>query len=60
MEYPWIFPTPSTPNDPIVTDVPLPATMIACQANLECVTEPSPSSSWMKEEDPYVLPTWEV
>ena len=28
--------------------------------NLDCVVEPSPSSSWMEEEDPYVLPTWVV
>ena len=40
--------------------MPLPATMVAYQVNLECVVEPSPSSSWMEEEDPYVLPTWEV
>ena len=29
MEHPWILPTPSTPSEPIVTDVPFPATMIA-------------------------------
>ena len=34
--------------------------MIAYQANLDCDVEPSPSSSWMKEEDPYVLSTWAV
>ena len=41
-------------------DVPLPATMTAYQANLKCVAEPSPSSSRTEEEDPYVLPAWEV
>ena len=60
MEDPWILPTPSTPSEPIVTCVPFPATMIAYQANLECVAEPSPSSSRMEEEDPYVLPAWTV
>ena len=58
MEDPWILPTPSTPSEPIVTDVPFPATMVAYQANLVCVAEPSPSSSRMGEEDPYVLPAW--
>ena len=58
MEDPWILPTPSTPSEPIVMNVPLPATMIGYQANLECVAEPSPSSSWMEEEDPYVLLAW--
>ena len=38
----------------------LPTTMIAYQANLDCVAEPSPSSSRMEEEDPYVLPAWVV
>ena len=60
MEDPWIVPTPSTPSEPIVTDVPLPATVIAYQANFKCVAEPSPSSSRTKEEDPYVLPAWVV
>ena len=44
MEYPWILPTPSTPSEPIVTNVPFPTTIIAYQANLESVVEPSPSS----------------
>ena len=60
MEYPWILPTPSPSCDPIETDVSLPAAMIAYQANLECVVEPSPSSLRMEEVDPYVLPAWEV
>ena len=34
--------------------------MIAYQANLDGVEEPSPSSSWTEEEDPYVLPAWVV
>ena len=34
IEDPWIIPTPSTPSEPIVMDVPLPATMVAYQANL--------------------------
>ena len=55
MEDPWILPTPSTPSEPIMTNVPLPATMIAYQANLECVADPSPSSLRMEEEEPYVL-----
>ena len=45
MEDPWIFPTPSTLSEPIVIDVPLPAAMIAYQANLKSVAKPSPSSS---------------
>ena len=60
MEDPWILPTPSPSSKPIETDMPLPAAMIAYQANLECVAEPSPSSSRMEEEDPYVLPPWAV
>ena len=60
MEDPWVLPTPSTLSEPIVTNVSLPATMIAYQANLECVAEPSPSSSRTEEEDPYVLPVWVV
>ena len=60
MEDPWILPTPSTPSEPIVTDVPLPATMIAYQANIKYVAEPSPFPSRTEEEDPYVLPAWAV
>ena len=60
MEDPWILPTLSIPSEPIVTDVSFPTTMVAYQANLESVAEPSPSSSWTEEEDPYVLPAWAV
>ena len=60
MEYPWILPTPSTSSEPVKMSVPLPAAMIAYQANLKSVAEPSPSSSWMEEEDLYVLPAWAV
>ena len=41
-------------------DVPFPATMIAYQANLKYVAEPSPSFSRTEEEDPYVLSAWVV
>ena len=41
-------------------DVSFPTTMISYQANLKCVAEPSPSSSWTEEEDPYVLPAWAI
>ena len=60
MEDPWILPTPSTSSELAMKDVSLPATMIAYQANLKCVAEPSPSSSWTEEEDPYVLLAWAV
>ena len=60
MEDPWILPTPNPSCDPIEMDVPLPTTMIAYQANIGCVAEPSPSSSQTQEEDPYVLPAWVV
>ena len=60
MEDPWIIPTLSTLSEPIVTNVPLPTTMVAYQAHLECVAEPSPSSLRTEEEDPYVLPAWAV
>ena len=60
MEDPWILPTSNPSYDPIETDVPFPTTMIAYQANLGSIAEPSPSSSRTEEEDPYVRPAWEV
>ena len=45
MEDPWILPTSSPSREAIRMDVSLPATMIAYQANLGCVAEPSTSSS---------------
>ena len=60
MEDPCILPTPSTPSEPIMMDVPLPVAMIAYQDNLKCVVDPCPSSSRMEEEDPYVLSAWVV
>ena len=60
MEDPWVLPTSSTSSEPIETNVPLPATMIAYQANLMNVVEPCSSSSRIEEEDPYVLPAWAV
>ena len=60
MEDPWILPAPSTSSEPVMMNVSLLAAMIAYQANLKCVAEPSPSSSQTEEEDPYVLPAWVV
>ena len=60
MENPWILPTLSISSEPVETNMPLPATMIAYQANLKNVADPCSSSSQTEEEDPYVLPTWEV
>ena len=60
MEDPWILPTLSISSEPVETNVPLPTTMIAYQANIMDVAEPCSSSSWTEEEDPYVLPTWAV
>ena len=60
MEDPWILPSPSTLSVPTKTNVSLLATMVAYQENLDQVAEPSPSSSWTEEEDPYVLPAWAV
>ena len=60
MEDPWVLPTPSTSNEPIVTNMSFPTTIIAYQANLECAVKPSPSSSRTEEEDPYALPAWAV
>ena len=60
MEDPWILPSPSTSSDPVETSASLPAAMIAYQDNLQSVAEPHSSSSWMEEEDPYVLPAWAV
>ena len=57
---PWILPSPSPSSEAIETSVPLPAAMIAYQANLQSATEPCSSSSWTEEEDPYVLPAWAV
>ena len=45
---------------PFDTDVSLPTKLEAYQANLHHVVDPSPSSSQTEEEDPYVLPAWEV
>ena len=58
MEYPWILPSSSPSIGPIEMDVLLPEMMVAYQANLDQVANPSPSSSQTKEEDPYVLPAW--
>ena len=60
MEDPCILPTLNHSNGPIEMGVLLPAAMIAYQANLDCVAEPSPSSLRMEEEDPYVFPAWTV
>ena len=60
MEDPWILHAPNTSSEPIVTDMPFPASMVAYKANIECVANPSPSSSRMGEEDPYVFPAWVV
>ena len=60
MEDPWILPTPSTSSDPVEMSMPLPAAMIAYQANLKSFAKPSPSSLRTEGEDPYVLPAWEV
>ena len=43
-----------------MTEVSFPTTMIAYQANIKCVADPSPSSSRTKEEDPYVQHAWAV
>ena len=43
MEDPWILPTLNTSSEPIVMNVMLPTTMVAYQANIECVANPSPS-----------------
>ena len=59
MEDPWILPSLSTSNGPVKMDVSFPTAMIAYQVNLDCIAEPSPSSSWTEEEDPYVLPAWD-
>ena len=60
MEDPWILPSPSTLSVPIEMDVSLPATMVAYQANIDKVVEPSPSSSRIEEEDSYVFLAWAV
>ena len=60
MEDPWILPSLSPSIGTIETDVSLPTMMIAYQANLGQVAEPSSSSSRVEEEDPYVLPAWAV
>ena len=57
---PWILPSPSPSSEAIETSVPLPAVMIAYQANLQSAAEPCSSSSQREEEYPYVLPAWAV
>ena len=48
MEDSWIHPSPIPSNGPIETDVLFPAAIIAYQANLDFVAEPSPSSLRME------------
>ena len=60
MEDPWILPSLSTSSVPTENDVSFPATMVAYQANIDQVAEPSPSSSRTEEEDPYVLLAWTI
>ena len=60
MQDPWILPSLSPLIRPIKIGVPFPATMVAYQANLDQVADPSPSSSRTKEEDLYVLLAWEI
>ena len=45
---------------PIETNVTLPIALVAYQDNIDNVVEPSPSTSWMEEKDPYVLPALAV
>ena len=60
MEHPWILSSSSPSIGPIEMDVSFPTIMIAYQANIDYVVEPSPSSLWMEEEDSYVLSAWAV
>ena len=57
---PWILPSPSPSSEAIETSVSFPAAMIAYQANIQSTAEPCSFSSRTEEEDPYVLPAWEV
>ena len=45
MEDTWTLSSPSLSNGPIEIDVSFPTTMISYQVNIDCVAEPSPSSS---------------
>ena len=60
MEDPWILPSSINSSVPVEIDVSFPETMMAYQANLDQVAEPSPSSSRTEEEDPYVMSAWAV
>ena len=60
MEDPWILPTPSPSREPIGTDMLFLTRLVAYEANIDHVVDPSPSSSHIKEEDPYVLLAWVV
>ena len=44
----------------IIIYLSFPATLVEYQVNLDHVVEPSNSSSWTEEEDPYMLPAWVV
>ena len=60
---PWTLPAPSSSGEdsiPTETNMLLSTTSVAYQTNLGPIVESIPSSSWMEEEDPYALPSWEV
>ena len=59
LEDPWTLPSLCTSSeDSRLTkmNMPLSTTLVAYQANIGDVVDPSPSSSWTEEEDPYALP----
>ena len=63
LEYPWSLTSTSTSDEypqPTKMDMSLSTMTISYQATLSPIVDPSPSSFWTEEEDPYTLPAWAV
>ena len=63
LEDPWTLLSPSTSDEgprPTKMDISLSVAVISYQAILDLIVDHIPSSSWIKEEDPFSVPAWAV